>query len=131
LTAFAATSAASEDPITQALALFSSQEVASMPQVVLAEIKPEGLRAATEGFVVAGDSVIYVAAWSDTYSDAKAGDRDAILKLASIIAHERTHIEHGLSERGAYEEQIKMLRRCGAPPRLIDGVRRSMQAVLR
>ena len=55
LPAFAATSAASEDPITQALALFSSQEVASMPQVVLAEIKPDGLRAATEGFVVAGD----------------------------------------------------------------------------
>jgi len=131
LPAFAGTSAASEDPITRALALFSAQEMANMPQIVLAEIKPDGITAATEGFVVDDYPVIYVAEWSDTYKAAKAGDRDAILKLASIIVHERTHIEHGRSERGAYQEQIQMLHRCGAPPRLIDGVRRSMQAVLR
>lgn len=102
-----------------------------MPHIVLADVMPDGATLATEAFVVPGLPVIYVSTWSDTYKAAKAGDRDAILKLASIIAHERTHVEHGRSERDAYEAQLLMLRRCGAPARLIDGVRRSMHGVLR
>ena len=76
-----------------------------------------------------GYPVIYVAAWSETYRAAAAGDRDALSKLAGVIAHERIHVSNGLDEGPAYEAEIAMLRRCGASPALIDGVRRAMRAV--
>jgi hypothetical protein len=98
-----------------------------MPRIVLATVQPDLVTNDTEGYAVPGYPVIYIAAWSDTYKAASAGNRDAVIKLAGIIAHERVHIEQGPAERPAYEAEILMLRRCGAAPAVIDGVRRAMR----
>ena len=122
---------AAEDPISRALSLFAPDEIAAMPRVVLAATRPEHVAADAEGYTVPGYPVIYIAAWSETHRAAMTGDRDAIIKLAGIIAHERTHIAEGPDERTAYVAEILMLRRCGASAAMIDGVRRSMRAVVR
>ena len=99
------------DPVGRARALFSASELETMPRIVLAAVKPERVSSETEGYVVPGYPVIYVAAWSDTYKAAQTGDRAAITKLASIIAHERTHVERGADERQASDAENPC---CGA-----------------
>jgi hypothetical protein len=118
---------APDDPIGRALSLFSAQELATMPRIVLAIVQPDLVRSDAEGYAVPGYPVIYIAAWSDTYKSASAGDRNAVIKLAGIIKHELVHIEQGPAECPAYEAEILMLRRCGAPAALIDRVRRAMR----
>ena len=113
------------DPIPRALSLFSAEELATMPRVVLATVKPERTTTGTEGYAVPGYPVVYIAAWSDTYKAAEVGDRNAIIKLAGIIAHERAHVDRGSAEGPAYDAEILMLRRCGAPAAMIDGVRQA------
>jgi hypothetical protein len=122
---------AADDPLARALSLFSAQELATMPRIVVARTKPERAAADAEGYVVPGYPVIYIAAWSDTYRAAVAGDSRAFVKLAGIIAHERVHVEQGAAERPAYAAEMLMLRRCAAPPAMIDGVRRAMRASTR
>lgn len=116
---------AGADPIPRALSLFSAEELATMPRLVLATVKPERTTTGTEGYAVPGYPVVYIAAWSDTYKAAEAGDRNAIIKLAGIIAHECAHIDRGSAEGPAYDAEILMLRRCGAPAAMIDGVRQA------
>jgi hypothetical protein len=120
---------AAKDPIGRALSLFSDHEVATMPRIVRAAVRPERVTGDAEGYVVPGYSVIYVATWSDTYKAAENGDTTAIVKLAGIIAHERAHVERGADEGPAYEAEIFMLRRSNAAPALVDGVRRAMTVV--
>jgi hypothetical protein len=122
---------AADDPISRALSLFASDEIAAMPRVVLAATRPEHVAADAEGYTVPGYPVIYIAEWSETYRRAMIGDRDAMIKLAGIIAHERAHVAEGPDERTAYMSEILMLRRCGASAAMIEGVRRSMRAVVR
>jgi hypothetical protein len=127
---FAARLSAAGDPIPGALAFFSAEEIRTLPRIVIVIVRPERVVADAEGYTVDQYPVIYIAAWSAAYRAAAAGDREAIMKLAGVIAHERMHVEHGPAERPAYEAEIFMLRRCGASSALIDGVRRAMEVAV-
>ena len=63
----------------------------------------------------------------------RCGERQALLKLASVIIHEEWHILHGPDEHGAYMAQMMALRSTlGVDPDapLFKTVRSSMNAVL-
>ncbi|MEK7121726.1 MAG: hypothetical protein AAB857_03395 [Patescibacteria group bacterium] len=90
--------------------------------------KPPQVSINAEGFTFLDDPHVYVATWSETYQAAERGDRNAIMKIASVIAHEAVHT-HGGGEKEAYKVQVSVLRMIGASPNLINGVMRSAKTV--
>ena len=120
-----------------ALALLGESE-RTMPRIELVDVPPIGTSAQVEAFVRRSDRTIYLVTSSQVFQDAmrsreKCGDTTSRRKLASIIAHEEWHIDHGPDERGAYLAQLTTLIRIGVQPgsALYGGVVRSMQAVLK
>jgi hypothetical protein len=72
-----------------------------------------------EGFIYHGDDTIYLPTYSDTYLRAQYGDKEALIKLASVIAHEMVHVEQykknrKLDEMAAYDRQLRTLRQLNA-----------------
>jgi hypothetical protein len=72
-----------------------------------------------EGFIYQGDETIYLSTYSDTYLSAKRGDRESLIKLASVIAHEMVHVEQNKKhlkpdETPAYDQQLRILRQLNA-----------------
>ena len=123
--------------VTCALALLGESE-RTMPRMELVDVPPIGTSAQVEAFVRGPDRTIYLVTSSVVFQEAmrareKCGDIMSIRKLASIIAHEQWHVEHGPDERGAYQAQLTTLIRIGVNPgtALYAGVVRSMQAVLK
>lgn len=120
-----------------ALALLGESE-RTMPRIELVDVPPIGTSAQVEAFVRRADRTIYLVTSSQVFQEAirareECGDRLALRKLASVLAHEEWHIKHGPDERGAYEAQLTTLIRIGVLPGsgLYAGVVRSMQAVLK
>src|SRR5690242_7652440 len=74
--------------------------------IYIARICPRGVSTAAEAWARLDEAVreIWVAAYSDTYLSAAAGDRDALKKLAAIIVHEQTHLDCG-NEAAAYDSE--------------------------
>jgi hypothetical protein len=64
---------------------------------------------------------MFVISMSEAYKRAEAGD--AVL-LASALAHEQFHVEHGPEEGPAYEEQLRVLRKLDAPASDIAAIER-------
>jgi hypothetical protein len=56
----------------------------------------------------------------------------AVKKLASILAHEESHVRHGPDERRAYGARLRTLHRLGVPPdsSLYVGVQRAPSIAL-
>jgi hypothetical protein len=72
-----------------------------------------------EGFIYHGDETIYLPTYSDTYRKAKHGDKESLIKLASVIAHEMVHVEQDKKRRkhdemAAYDHQLRTLRHLNA-----------------
>jgi hypothetical protein len=110
------------DAIMKALALLPDAIQDSMPRVrVLTD--QFRVRNVAEGVTYPGvDDNIYISAASDTYVKAEKGDNNAVKKLASLIVHERYHLQNGLDEGPAYDEQLAILRALQAPAAMIAGV---------
>ena len=77
---------------------------------------------------------IYVAGWSALYRAVLANRLDVhfdVIRLASVLAHERAHIEHGPDEELAYLAQLITLERLRAHDIDIANVRRALEAAKR
>jgi hypothetical protein len=120
-----------------ALAILGKSE-RTMPRIELVDAPPIGSSAHVEAYVRHADRTIYLVTSSRAFQDAQrtrdpCTDLNALRKLASILAHEKWHINNGPDERGAYLEQLTTLAWLGVSPGsgLYVGVTRSMQAVLK
>jgi hypothetical protein len=103
-----------------------------MPPIELVAERPADVSANADAFVRIAHPVIYVVTASDAYRDARCENRRSLIKLASILAHEESHLRDGTTERQAYEVQLMTLMRLGAGPEstLYRGVLRSMNVAL-
>ncbi len=106
-------------------------DLADVEIVELQKLPPQ-VHSNAEAFHISdGGNTIYINTKSEVYQAAHRGDRAAIVKLASIIAHEAWHVQNGSDEKGAYQAQLTVLRQLRAPNNLVDGVRRAMKTVTR
>jgi len=101
------------------------------PQVIEVAHRAPELSAGAEAYHIADDPRVYVLTDTVTYKNAKARQPDALKKLASIIAHEDTHISNGPDEAAAYARQLDVLRRLNASPQMIQGVERALDSVVK
>ena len=113
---------------------------AQLPPIVIIDHRPQEASLKAVAFVRIGEHVIYLIASSPAFQDALAaqdGSRscrglDALRYIASVIVHEKWHLEHGSDEGGAYAAQLTELHRLGVGPGRwpYTVVRKSMSAVL-
>jgi len=103
----------------------------SMPPTELVAQRPQDVSKNAEAFVRPGSGIISVLTDTDTFRSAECGPPlgTSLLKLASILAHEASHVRSGPSERLAYEAQLRTLLRLGVDPqsRLYSGVAAAMR----
>ncbi len=93
----------------------------SLPPIVLLDVRPPDVSLSAAAFVRQGEDAIYLITSSPTFAKAQAardrcGEREALLKLASIVVHEETHLRDGASEEEAYARQVLTLIQLGAGP---------------
>jgi hypothetical protein len=69
---------------------------------------------------------ITVNADSRAYEDAQRGRP---IELAGALVHEQWHLDHGPAEAGAYDAQLSVLRRLGAPRSVIADVQKALSTV--
>ena len=86
----------------------------SFPPIVLLDVRPPDVSARAEAFIRHGDPAIYVMTSSPTFVRARqalhrCGDREALVKLASILVHEESHVRQGTTESEAYAAQLVTL----------------------
>jgi hypothetical protein len=91
----------------------------SVPVVVIRPTAPLGDWKTPVAWVVPDAHRIFVLSTSTAYKRAEQGDARL---LASALAHEQFHIDHGPDEGPAYEEQIRVLRKLGAPRGDIEAI---------
>ena len=110
----------------------------SMPTVVFLDQPPPGVSSNAEAFVSLERGTIYLITSSAVFRDAQAAkpacsNRQARVKLASILAHELWHLKYGPDERGAYSAQLVTLVSLGENPAspLFSQVQGSMLAVVK
>jgi hypothetical protein len=92
-----------------------------VPQIEVIEVRPPQVNVLAEGWVFFKEDgnawpTIYVAGWSPLYRGALANpgrSQDAI-RLAGVLAHERSHLEQGADEERAYVAQLSTLERLQA-----------------
>ncbi len=115
-----------------------ARPVDSFPEVTFVHTAPEDASRHAEAYVRPGDGRIFLVTSSRAFVRARSavyrcGDREAVLKLASVLAHEEWHIRHGSDEEGAYAAQLMALTTLKAGPGtpVFQEVLRSMRAVLR
>jgi hypothetical protein len=109
-----------------------------MPPVIFLEQPPPGVSRMAEAFIDRDANAIVLITSSAVFREARSAfpqcsNARAQVKLASIVAHELWHLQHGADERGAYIAQLTTLvaLRHGPGSALYDGVERSMFAALR
>ena len=100
----------------------------NMPPVEFVAQRPPDVSKNAEAFVRRGSGVISVLTDTDTFRSARCGPGKPLMKLASILAHEASHVRNGPSERLAYEAQLKALLHLGVDPKssLYSGVQAAM-----
>ncbi len=105
----------------------------SLPPITLLDVRPPGVSANAEGFLLRGPNRIVIVTSSQVFREAQRGDRTALKKIASVIAHEEWHALHGSDERDAYEWQMLTLLQLNVRPdsNLYVSVVRSMNAVMK
>jgi hypothetical protein len=122
-------------PIATALTLLGWSRD-QIPRIVVAKTRPPEVSPRAEAWIQCdGDGVaqpvIYVAADTYTYLDALREDRQALIKLAGILAHEQWHIRHGLDEVGAYEAELVVMLHLHASNIQLTGVWLALREVQR
>jgi len=117
--------------VAAALGHLTPTESGRLAPIHVARTCPRDVSIAAEAWARLDGAVreIWVAAYSDTYLSAAAGDSDALKKLAAIIVHEQIHLDCG-DEAAAYDGEIFILRRVHAPAAMVRGVQRARDAVL-
>ena len=94
----------------QAITLLAQMGLTDLPRVEVVEFLSWGQAGrTTQAFVrwADGDRTVYVVRTSRAYRAAQRGD---VRPLAALIAHERIHLQQGLDEHPAYDEQLRVLR---------------------
>jgi predicted secreted Zn-dependent protease len=91
-----------------------------------------------EGWVVRHEEgnarpTIFIAGWSALYREVLANPCicHGTIRLAGVLAHERTHLDHGGDEVRAYAAQLNTLASLQAPDIYQANVRRALQTVMR
>jgi hypothetical protein len=109
-----------------------------LPMIEVVEVRPPQVNILAEGWIVrnadgSAQPTIYIAGWSALYRAALANqfDRHSTICLAGVLAHERTHIDHGSDEGLAYAAQLTALERLQAPEIDITNVFKALQAITR
>jgi len=109
----------------------------SFPPIALVEERPPDASSRADAFVGPADRTIYVITSAPAFQSIqrtrdRCGERNTLMKLASVLVHEEWHVQHGPDERGAYLAQLVALLFLGAHPGhpVYLEVQRSMQAVL-
>jgi hypothetical protein len=81
--------------------------------IEVVEVRPPGISVLAEGWVLfdadgLARPTVYVACWSPLYRAVLADRFDYLntVRLAGVLAHERTHIDHGSNEELAYAAQL-------------------------
>jgi hypothetical protein len=105
----------------------------SFPSIVLLDARPADVSSRAEAFIRHGDPTIYVMTTGPAFARArralfKCGDREALVKLASILVHEESHLRKGTTESEAYIAQLTTLIELGSM--LYAEVSRSRREVL-
>jgi len=118
------------DPIPVAKQLLVEAEI-PVPQydIRLWDKRPAGVSLGAEGWVWTGSTVINIPTYTDTYKKARRGDREALVKLASIIVHEGVHADGVPREFTAYNAQLAALAQMDGSCSVIDGVRDAKQVI--
>lgn len=109
-----------------------ARSATSFAPIVLLDTRPPDVSSTAEAFVRHAPDTIYLLTSTPVFREAQAGHRDALVKVASILAHEQWHIRNGDDEEGAYQAQLMALSMMGIPfhrPIAVD-VRRAMFTVL-
>jgi hypothetical protein len=105
-----------------------------MPPIELVAQRPPDVSKNADAFVRGGSGIISVLTDTETFQSAECGPPPgtSLLKLASILAHEASHVRNGPSEHLAYESQLRTLLRLGVDPqsRLYSGVEAAMRVAL-
>ena len=128
------------DAVNKALALLTQDQRGGMPNIeVVPPVGPFETTAPSPRFgrqtvdgysdTVNKDPNIYITGNSDNYHKAQQGDKQALIRLASDIVHERAHLEHGKDEMQAYDAQLAILKALGADQKLIKSVQASRDFV--
>lgn len=117
------TSAWAAEPLDAAAALLSPMALAP---IVAVEKTPNYVAAHAEAFVVKGRAIIYIPKDTPLWRLALTGDREGLVRLAAVIAHEQFHLEYGLAEGPAGVWELHVLRRLGASPTLVNAKQRAL-----
>jgi len=122
-------------PIATALRLLGWAKD-DIPTIEVVATRPPDASPTAEAWVWCNEDgsappVIYVAADTDTYADALQENRQALVKLAGILAHERWHLRHGPDEVGAYEAQLGAMVSLTADDVQVTGIRLALRDALR
>ena len=111
-----------------------------LPPLVFVEHRPPDASPHAVAFVKPGERAIYLITSSPTFRlaiEAQDTSRecrglDELRLIASVIAHEEWHVDHGIDEDAAYIAQLTTLQRLGAGPGRwpYEVVRRARRAAL-
>jgi hypothetical protein len=126
--------------LTCAIEMLGRNE-AQLPPIVILDERPADASVHAVGFVRPHEHVIYLIGSSFAFKTAiEAQDNsracrglDALRYIASVIIHEKWHLEHGTDEEAAYSAQLTELLRLGSGPGRwpYDTTRKSMSAVMK
>jgi len=97
-------------------------------RIITISKRPEFVSKNAEAYAL-GKGFIYILTDTPLYKNASRGDGEAIIKLASVIAHEQVHADGVADEKAAYEQQLTILRRMNAPEKLCRDVMFSLHSV--
>jgi len=122
-------------PIATALVLLGWPKD-EIPDIEVVATRPPDASPTAEAWVWCNEDgsappVIYVAADTDMYADALQENRQALVKLAGILTHERWHLRHGPDEIGAYEAQLGAMVSLTADDIQLTGIRLALRDVRR
>ena len=110
-----------------------------VPMIEVVDACPRRVNPRAQGWTVYNEDgsawpTIYVAGWSALYRAVLANRLDVhdnVIRLAGVLAHERTHIEHGQNEELAYFAQLTTLEHLQAHDIDLANVRRALETVKR
>lgn len=113
--------------VARAIALLPADLRPSMSQIRI--VKPTGTPfkgRQTMAYLAPGDNAhVWVPNWTDTFKKAQRGDKEGLIELAGVLAHETYHLRYGREEPPAYEAQIRVLKALGASQKHIKLIQKS------
>lgn len=107
-----------------------------VPPIEVIMRHPPDVSSVAEAFVRRNPDRIYVVGSMPVFRERRGlpgcGNREAVIKVASILAHELWHLKNGPDEQAAYEAQLTALSMLGQGngTQLYQSVRKSMLTVI-